>query len=186
MSQQNPALPAPVWLEHEQLADVPGPLVLDWLFNQDSLTRRLTRLSSDGFSVTLLFEGWQPLRSDECTALELPEASLGWVREVYLRGRGEKWVFARSVAARSALLEGGLHMDELGTRSLGELLFSDKAFERGPLQVCRYPEAWLPEADAASDLWARRSCFSRGPLSVLVAEIFLPNFWNALKSEEHS
>ncbi|WP_122748420.1 chorismate lyase, partial [Pseudomonas viridiflava] len=29
-------------------------------------------------------------------------------------------------------------------------------------------------------LWARRSRFDRGPLSVLVAEIFLPSFWHAL------
>ncbi|RMQ48096.1 putative chorismate pyruvate-lyase [Pseudomonas cichorii] len=185
MTQQNPALPTPIWLEREQLVEAPEPLTLDWLFNQDSLTRRLTCLSADTFSVTPLLEGWQPLRADECTALELPEASLGWVREVYLRGHGEKWVFARSVAARSALLEGGLNLDELGTRSLGELLFSDKAFERGPLQVCRYPEAWLPTADATSGLWARRSRFSRGALSVLVAEVFLPTLWNALKHKEH-
>lgn len=159
--------------------------MLDWLFNQDSLTRRLTRLSDNGFSVTPLLEGWQPLRDDECAALGLPAASEGWVREVYLRGHGDKWVFARSVAARSALQAGGLHMDELGTRSLGELLFSDPAFARGPLQICRYPAAWLPTADAAQGLWARRSLFSRGPLSVVVAEVFLPNLWNAIQTKEH-
>ncbi|MFJ4144228.1 chorismate--pyruvate lyase family protein [Pseudomonas sp. NPDC089734] len=185
MTQQNPALPTPLWLEREQLADVPGPQTLDWLFNQDSLTRRLTSLSADHFSVTPLHEGWQILRPDECLALDLPTDSEGWVREVYLRGHGEKWVFARSVAARSALQDGGLNMDELGTRSLGELLFSDKAFERGPLQVCRYPGDWLPEADTTDGLWARRSRFSRGPLSLLVAEVFLPNLWNALPTEDH-
>jgi chorismate--pyruvate lyase len=155
-------------------------VVFEWLFHQDSLTRRLTALSNDAFSVTPLFEGWQPLRDDECYALELPAHSIGWVREVYLRGHGEKWVFARSVAARSALQEGGLNMDELGTRSLGELLFCDEAFLRGPLQVCRYPAAWLPVADAADDLWGRRSCFSRGPLNILVAEVFLPTLWQAI------
>ena len=49
-----------------------------------------------------LCEGWQPLRDDECAALDLPQASIGWVREVYLRGHGQPWVYARSVAARSA------------------------------------------------------------------------------------
>ncbi|MGE8191329.1 hypothetical protein ACQKP4_29175, partial [Pseudomonas sp. NPDC086278] len=29
---------------------------LDWLFDEGSLTRRLIRLSNDGFSVTPLFE----------------------------------------------------------------------------------------------------------------------------------
>lgn len=160
--------------------------MLEWLFNQDSLTRRLTGLSGDRFSVTLVREGWQALRDDECAALDLPAASEGWVREVYLRGRGEKWVFARSVAARSALQAGGLNMDELGTRSLGELLFSDPAFERGPLEICHYPASWLPQPDASPDLWARRSCFSRGPLKLVVAEVFLPDLWNAIQTKERS
>jgi chorismate--pyruvate lyase len=175
-----------LWLERDPSTDTAEPTTLDWLFNQDSLTRRLTRLSENAFSVTPVHEGWQPLRDDECAALNLPVASEGWVREVYLRGRDEKWVFARSVAARTALQAGGLHMDELGTRSLGELLFSDPAFERGPLQICRYPASWLPACDAMPGLWARRSCFSRGPLTLVVAEVFLPDLWNAIQTKEHA
>ncbi|EGH41419.1 chorismate lyase, partial [Pseudomonas syringae pv. pisi str. 1704B] len=108
MTQQSPAFIGPAWLEREQLIDAPDPVMLDWLFNKDSLTRRLDRLSDGRFSVFPQFEGWQPLRPDECLALGLPEAGEGWVREVYLRGNGNNWVFARSVAARSALLAGGL------------------------------------------------------------------------------
>ena len=159
---------------------LPDAQTLDWLFDEGSLTRRLTHLSNEGFSVTPLFEGWQPLRDDECAALDLPAASIGWVREVYLRGHGQAWVFARSVAARSALQGDGLHMDELGSRSLGELLFCDRAFTRQAIEVCHYPRAWLPTADQSDNLWARRSRFDRGALSVLVAEVFLPSFWHAL------
>ncbi|MBC3958062.1 chorismate--pyruvate lyase family protein [Pseudomonas triticifolii] len=186
MTQQNPALTTPVWREHPPSMDAPEPLILEWLFNQDSLTRRLNRLSDGGFSVVPLFEGWQRLRDDECAALALPSNSEGWVREVYLLGNGSRWVFARSVAARSALHNGGLQMDALGSRSLGELLFSDPAFDRGTLEVCRYPETWLPSADAAQGLWARRSCFSRGPLRVLVAEVFLPSFLSVIQNEEQA
>ena len=168
------------WLTQSLLNPSPAPSTLDWLFDEDSLTRRLTRLSNNGFSVTPLFEGWQPLRGDECAALDLPPASMGWVREVYLRGHGEPWVFARSVAARSALQDDGLQMDALGSRSLGELLFCDQAFTRQAIEVCRYPQAWLPEADQVDGLWARRSRFDRGPLSVLVAEVFLPSLWRAV------
>ena len=185
VTEQNPPSLPVHWLERGLLADVAEPWVLDWLFHQDSLTRRLTALSSDQFSVTPLFEGWQALRDDECAALGLPEQNIGWVREVYLRGHGDKWVFARSVAARSTLQESGLHMEALGTRSLGELLFCDPAFDRGTLQVCRYPAAWLPSTDAADDLWGRRSCFSRGPLKILVAEVFLPPLWQAIRTVEH-
>ncbi|WP_460119648.1 chorismate--pyruvate lyase family protein [Pseudomonas sp. S2_C03] len=173
---------APLWLARSQLAPLPDAATLDWLFDEGSLTRRLTRLSNDGFSVTPLFEGWQTLRADECAALDLAEGSDGWVREVYLRGHGQAWVFARSVAARSALQGDGLHMDELGSRSLGELLFSDKAFTRRAIEVCHYPQQWLPPESSAPELWGRRSRFDRGALSVLVAEIFLPTLWLATRA----
>ena len=168
------------WLTQSLLSPLPAPLTLDWLFDEGSLTRRLTGLSSDSFSVTPLCEGWQPLRDDECAALDLPQASIGWVREVYLRGHDQPWVFARSVASRSALQGDGLHMDALGSRSLGELLFCDRAFTRRAIEVCHYPRPWLPAADRVDGLWARRSRFDRGTLSVLVAEIFLPSLWHAV------
>ena len=173
---------SPVWLEQGQLPALPDAQTLDWLFDEGSLTRRLTIVSDNSFSVLPLFEGWQVLRPDECAALALPQGVQGWVREVYLRGHQVPWVFARSVASKSALEAGGLNMDALGTRSLGELLFSDQAFERGPLQVCRYPRDWLPDADRTDNLWARRSRFMRGSLSVLVAEVFLPNLWAAVSA----
>lgn len=169
----------PRWLTNAQLHPQPCTGVRDWLFNEDSLTRRLIALSADGFSVTPLQEGWQRLRVDECALLGVADGSQGWVREVYLRGHGQPWVFARSVAARSALEGSGLNLAELGSRSLGELLFSDRAFDRGELQACRYPAAWLPAEVREERLWARRSCFSRGALGVLVAEVFLPAFWQA-------
>lgn len=167
----------PAWL-----AQVPADanaLMCDWLFDQGSLTRRLTRLSHDHFSVTPLLEQWQVLRADECLALGLADGSSGWVREVYLRGHGTAWVFARSVAGRQALEADGLALEALGTRSLGELLFTTPAFERQPIEVCHYPAAWLPAEHGSEGLWARRSRFDRGGLRVLVAEVFLPSLWPA-------
>jgi len=172
----------PRWLTAKQLQPAPSAGVHNWLFiNQDSLTQRLIGLSANNFSVVPLDEGWQRLRADECSALNVPEGSQGWVREVYLRGHEQPWVFARSVAARSALQGSGFDLGKLGSRSLGELLFSNPAFDRGELQACHYPAAHLPSEVRAERLWARRSCFSRGELAVLVAEVFLPDFWLAAK-----
>ncbi|KQN53996.1 chorismate--pyruvate lyase [Pseudomonas sp. Leaf48] len=182
MPHSKPSCTAPLWLPRSELTPLPDPAALDWLFDEGSLTRRLIQLSNDAFSVTPTFEGWQLLRADECAALDLAEGSEGWVREVYLRGHGEAWVFARSVAARSALQGDGLHMDELGSRSLGELLFCDHAFQRRDIEVCHYPQAWLPTEIQAGGLWGRRSRFDRGALSVLVAEVFLPTLWNAARA----
>lgn len=173
----------PRWLTCAQLHPAPTAGLRDWLFDQGSLTRRLIGLSAQAFSVTPFEEGWQSLRADECTALGVPSGSLGWVREVYLRGHGQPWVFARSVAARSALEGSGLALSELGSRSLGELLFSDRAFARGAIEATRYPAAWLPHEMRAERLWARRSCFRRGGLGVLVVEVFLPALWRQAEVE---
>ena len=105
------------------------------------------------------------------------------MREVYLRGHGQPWVFARSVASRSALERGGLDLETLGSRSLGELLFCDQAFIRHPIEVCSYPQAWLPTEATRAALWGRRSRFERGGLELLVAEVFLPALWQAAKED---
>ncbi|MBA1204018.1 chorismate lyase [Pseudomonas capeferrum] len=175
---------AVTWLAYQKLAPGVDPATLDWLFDQGSLTRRLTRLSRNHFSVTPLFEGWQALRADECQALGLAPGEEGWVREVHLRGHGQPWVFARSVASRAALLQGGLDLETLGSRSLGELLFCDQAFIRHPIEVCEYPKAWLPATEIALEsLWGRRSRFERDGLNLLVAEVFLPALWQAAAEE---
>jgi chorismate--pyruvate lyase len=177
-----PAALSPVlsWCTAKQLAVAPSATQLDWLCDQGSLTHKLTELTDQQFSVLPLVEGWQALRTDECLALGVADGSQGWVREVYLRGHQQPWVFARSVATRAALNGSGLDLAHLGTRSLGELLFSDQAFSRGPLEACHYPANWLPTAVRAEQLWARRSRFSRGPLALLVVEVFLPSLWQRL------
>lgn len=170
------------WLTADNFPAPLAPELHDWLCaDKGSLTRRLTELADGAFSVTPLTEGWQVLRDDECAALNVAEGSQGWVREVYLLGHQEPWVFARSVAARNALEQSGLDLPHLGSRSLGELLFSNPAFARGPLEACRYPAQWLPQRVRQTQLWARRSCFSQGALRVLVAEVFLPTLWQAAR-----
>ncbi|WP_003297357.1 chorismate--pyruvate lyase family protein [Stutzerimonas stutzeri] len=170
----------PDWLSADRLPFPLDPALYDWLYvDKGSLTRRLTDLANGAFSVTPLHEAWQPLRADECAVLNLPAGSEGWVREVYLCGHDQPWVFARSVAARAQLEESGLDLQRLGNRSLGELLFSDPAFTRGTLEACRYPAAWLPTECRAEGLWARRSCFRQNRLGVLVSEVFLSALWQA-------
>jgi chorismate--pyruvate lyase len=172
------------WLTADRLAAPLDVSVRDWLFEPGSLTLRLTTLAGGDFSVRPLLEGWHSLRDDECAALGLAPGSTGWVREVYLCGHGEPWVFARSVASREALQALELDLQHLGKRPLGHLLFSDKAFGRSPFEICHYPPAWLPAEVSQAGLWARRSCFQRGAVGVLVAEIFLPPHWRAVRATD--
>lgn len=172
---------SPLW---QTSAHLHGPAPREWLFEDDgSLTQRLTQLSEGCFEVEIVAEGWQPLREDEYKALEASPDTLGWVREVFLLGAQRRWVFARSVATREALEASGFELAQLGQRPLGALLFSDNAFSRGQLEATRYPAGWLPLEEAQDSLWARRSVFRRDSLSVLVAEVFLPAFWQFLKDQ---
>lgn len=169
------------WLSAEQQVVALDPRLHDWLYaERGSLTGRLVDLAAGAFSVRPLAEGWQPLREDECQALHLTPGSQGWVREVFLCGNGQPWVYARSVAGRDALVDSGFALQQLGTRSLGELLFKDPAFTRGALEASPYAAEWLPAAVPHDRLWGRRSCFYQGALAVLVAEVFLPAFWARL------
>ena len=135
------------WLSADRLRSPLDSTLHYWLYvDKGSLTRRLAELAEGAFSVTPLHEAWQSLRTDECAALGVPADSEGWVREVYLCGHGQPWVFARSVAARAQLEDSGLDLQRLGNRSLGELLFSDPAFARAFFAI------WLDSKTSAPDL----------------------------------
>ncbi|TDQ37087.1 chorismate lyase [Thiopseudomonas denitrificans] len=162
-----------------------SPLLREWLLSEGSLTCLLRQLSDDLFDVQPVQQGWQQLREDECRALGEPSGTLGWVREVFLCGQHQPWVYARSVASRNALDSNGFDLASLGSRSLGELLFSDQAFVRGAFELCSLPANAWPAAlrtdnSGPAPLWARRSCFTRKDLKILVAEAFLPAFWQRL------
>ncbi|WP_407313707.1 chorismate--pyruvate lyase family protein [Pseudomonas sp. nanlin1] len=177
MPAANPCTLRPHWLNQPEVDSY--PTTLDWLFDQGSLTQRLSALAHGDFSIEPLAQGWQPLRDDECSALDVPPGSVGWVREVYLCGHRQHWVFARSVVTKAALDNSDFSLEQLGSRSLGEVLFQDPAFARRPIQACHYPVEWLPPGLTRADLWVRRSRFDRGELAVLVAEVFLPDLWRA-------
>lgn len=155
----------------------PHPVLNDWLFEPGSLTARLKQLSQQQFAVEPLAEGWLDIRDDEAQALAVTPDTPTWVREVFLRGHGTPWVFARSLATKASLESSGFPLDQLGTRPLGEVLSLHEAFVRGQMQICSYPAAWLPEPFNQHNAWARRSCFSKDSLQVLVCEVFLPPLW---------
>ena len=115
----------------------------------------------------------QGAQADEAQALGLTAGAPVWTREVLLHTAGAPRVYARSVAPPSALGNAEVALDNLGTTSLGHLLFRNPQIQRGPIEISRYPAAWLPAAWRAEGLWARRSHFSDGALQLLVCEVFL-------------
>ncbi|MFT6898408.1 MAG: chorismate--pyruvate lyase [Paraglaciecola sp.] len=150
----------------------------NWLLHSGSLTERLQTHCRD-FSVCVLTQRQQLATAEEYQQLDVQledQSQSNWqVREVILHGDNQPWVFARSVIPQTLCEQDFAH---LGNRPLGQLIFNDDRFKRMPFQfICLQPEkTWLRANNLpdAQHLWGRRSVFRYQHLSMMVAEVFLP------------
>ncbi len=169
-------LSIPDWYPATTHPTPPTGALLDWLCGAGSLTQRLISAGANDFCVEVLQQQQQPARADEAGALGLPTGQLVWTREVLLHTAGAPRIFARTVADLQAFNAAGVHLENLGSRSLGELLFSDSRIRREPIEISRYPANWLPAQQHYTGCWARRSLFASERLQLLVCEVFLPGW----------
>ena len=152
-----------------------------WLSDQGSLTQRL-RQRCHGFSVHPVRVGFIRPNRDENSPLQLRADELAYVREVVLNCDGQAVVFAHSLVAARSLRGPWAAVTRLGTRPLGEALFSDPRVVRGCLQYrridVRHPLARQAAragiAMSGKSLWARRSLFTLQGHPLMVTEVFLP------------
>jgi chorismate lyase len=139
----------------------------DWLFDSGSLTARLKTLSGGKFAVEVVDESWlifPELRFRSRFGPVAPEHRF-WSRRVVLLGNGVPWVFANTLIPTHSL-DGDLEqIIRLGTRPLGEYLFSQPELSRSEIEV----------KEIAEESWGRRSWFFLNAKPVLVAEYFLPS-----------
>ena len=165
------------WLAHPFRA----PRALrGWLSDRGSLTRRLKARHAD-FRVSPVARGFAPPFLDEAQALRLSPKAHAYVRDVLLMGGGHIRVFAHSVLPRASLRGGWCGITRLGTKPLGEALFTDPRIRRLGLTIRRL-DARHPLYRAAARhtgltehyLWARRSVFCLNGHPLLVTEVFLP------------
>lgn len=171
-----PTVTLPDWYAAPFHPAPPTNPLLDWLCEQGSLTARLEAAGDRDFAVEVLHQGSEQPRADEATALGIPDEEPVWAREVLLHTGGAARVFARSVAPLAMLEQSSLELQQLGVRSLGELLFGKPNISRGPIDISLYPSVWLPPALRYEGCWARRSLFNDGDLRLLVCEVFLPGW----------
>ena len=103
------------------------------------------------------------------------------VREVLLYCDGKPVVFAQTEIPFSTLTEEQAKLAEIGTRSLGEVLFQDPSMKRAEIEVAeflvgsevhRLCEQFNQVANFS--LWGRRSLFYINNKPLLVSEVFLP------------
>jgi chorismate--pyruvate lyase len=153
-----------------------------WLFDPGSLTRRLRQCCPDGFQVRVLRQGWSRPSRDEARVLRLRLDARAWTREVQLFCGDQPWVFARTLIPTVTLRGRGRRLTQLGSRPLGEVLFSDPGVQRGPVEIARiingqrlHQCAFAGFAEPPDAIWGRRSVFFIDGQPLLVCEIFLPD-----------
>lgn len=137
--------------------------VLDWLQEEDSMTRRFERHCGK-VTVEPRFEGF--VTADQI-AQELPFLPLEaryWLREIILSGDGVPWLAGRTVVPESTLNGPEAMLSQLGTRPLGRYLFASSTLTRDFI-----------DPGISGALWGRRSRLRLSGKPLLLTELFLPD-----------
>ena len=171
----------PLWIRDKSLFTRHMPVNLrSWLRDKSSLTQRLILASDKQFHVQVVRQTMGKPFLGEAQLLGTKPHQQALIREVILFGKGQPWVYARSILPVSSLKGRLKRLRKLDERPLGALLFSDPSMRRGPLEFAALQAAQItiPAELAIFDtlLWARRSVFYVADKPLLVNEVFLPTF----------
>ncbi len=150
-----------------------------WLLDPNSLTARLKEQCRQ-FRVELLGQKIESCQSNEAFAgISAGEKVL--VREVLLYCDEKPQVFARSLLPLSSLTGEEQVLANLGTQSLGQVLFNNPSLKRQVIEVAEFDETSSVvklvdklSLEAKHNLWGRRSIFVLESKPLMVAEVFLP------------
>ena len=172
----------PVWRSRDMLMRHAPTDISPWLFDQGSLTRRIISHCTNNFRVEVLSQKWQRPLLNEALRLGAHPEHLALIREVLLFCGDTPWVFARSVLPRKTLSGRRRFLGKLGSRPLGEILFSDPNIVRDDLEVAEikkgqrmYRCATQSLKQMPDSIWGRRSVFYLHKKPLLVNEVFLPS-----------
>ena len=170
------------WFDHTHLsARNIHPVVIPWLNDQGSLTKRLMDYCPGRFSVRLLSQQWIRPQAEEVELLAVPRHQKALLRQVQLLCDDTVCVYARSIIPLTTLKGKHQRLKRLANKPLGGYLFAQSNLKRSNQHIARIIrkdplfEIALSDAEQHCDqLWGRRSLFTMGKKSLLVSEFFLP------------
>jgi len=161
-------------------AEEPSKQLLEWLLDSGSLTARLQQHSAH-FRVELLGQQVQSCLAAEANEM-ITEGEQVLVREVLLYCDDKPQVFARSLLPLTSLTGEEQQLANLGTQSLGHVLFNNPSLERHHIEISMFDLESSVAKFATSlqlitkqPLWGRRSIFMLENKPLMVAEVFLPD-----------
>ena len=165
------------WLPPSQCS-LSAPL-LSWLLDKSSLTTRL-RNNCQHFRVELLGQHVQTCCAEEASGVIVTGEQV-LVREVLLYCDDIPQVFARSLLPLASLTGSEQVLANLGTQSLGQVLFNNPSLKRQAIEVAEFDAnstvaklADNLQLNFTHNLWGRRSIFVLENKPLMVAEVFLP------------
>ena len=151
-----------------------------WLLDPSSLTARLKSHCQD-FRIEVLGQKIEFCSTEEANE-DVPAGEKVLVREVLLLCDNKPQVFARSLLPLSSLTGAEQALANLGTQSLGQVLFNNPSLERQTIEVAEFDRdssvtklACDLKLNVEKTLWGRRSIFVLENKPLMVAEVFLPD-----------
>lgn len=161
-------------LRHSLPADVAS-----WVYEPGSLTHRLRSYYGTAVKVKILYHRRLVPFLSERKLLGQPEHRYCLIREVLLHADGMPLILARTIIPEQTIASAHRNLAHLGTRPLGEVIFSYPDLERLELHVARLnPGDWHGTAVQAgaivAPVWGRRTVYAIMHQPLLVNEFFLP------------
>ena len=126
----------PLWLENRQGTRHKLPVnIQSWAYESGSLTQRLRNYYGSGVAVKILFHRWQTPFLSERRFLGLPEHHYSLIREVLLHVDDKPLILARTIIPTATIKMAKSNLSKLGTRPLGEVIFSYPKLERVAMDI---------------------------------------------------
>ncbi|MGJ0429317.1 chorismate--pyruvate lyase family protein [Methylobacter sp.] len=170
----------PGWFENRQGTRHCLPEdVQSWTYETGSLTQRLRDYYGSAVAVKVLQQQWSTPFLSERRLLKLPESRYSLIREVLLHADGKPLILARTIIPTRTLKAAKRSLSHLGSRPLGEVIFSYPKLNRLEMDVAlTSPAVWtqaaIAEAGITGPVWGRRTVYAIRRRQMLVSEFFLP------------
>jgi len=154
--------------------------MMEWLMDEQSLTKRLIQSCAEQFSVQVLNQSWvKPTRAEQ-KLLTVHAGQKVLLRQVILYCGKQPMVFAHSLIPLKTLRGKHRRLGCLKNKPLGKYLFAKPYLRRTSLQWSLIsPSNALYHVIAKNNaitgnVWGRRSLFHLKQKKLLVSEYFLP------------
>lgn len=154
-----------------------------WIYEPDSLTRRLRSCYGEALTVRVLYQRWGKPFLSEQTLLGLAHTQYSLLREVTLYVDQTPLILARTVMPAYTLKGAQRILSRLGNRPLGEVIFSYPKLQRLEMNITLVePQTWsspiTEQIKINQQIWGRRTVYAIKHRQMLVSEFFLPGALN--------